>query len=144
MIKIHVYGRLPGGVKKSQILNSAGMTVAAKNKESVINIIFVSPAKIRELNRLWRKLDRPTDVLSFQAAKIPKSKKKEILGEVFVSPVFIKESLKPGQKNYQAEVLRAVIHGVLHILGYNHTKPADGERMMRIQESVLKKSLPRI
>ncbi|MFH1620786.1 MAG: rRNA maturation RNase YbeY [Patescibacteria group bacterium] len=146
MIKINVIGRLPGGVTKTLASRSvASAVLAAGVKEKAeINLIFVDQKKIRELNRFWRKKDKATDVLSFQEPKIPCPKDKVLLGEVFVSPAFIKETVKKEGGKFVEEVVRAIIHGVLHILGYNHSKTSERKLMFSIQESAFKMSLIKI
>jgi probable rRNA maturation factor len=97
-----------------------------------INIVFVKPDYIKELNRRYREIDAPTDVLSFE---IEKGK-----GEIYICPEFVYESFR--ENEYEEEILRLVIHGTLHILGYDHLESMNDspqEEMFKIQEELLLK-----
>jgi probable rRNA maturation factor len=77
-------------------------------KVSNIDIVFTTKKHIQELNREFRKKDTPTDVLSFEINKEP------LKGEIYVCPEYI------GKENGEKEVIRIVVHGFLHIVGYQH------------------------
>ena len=97
-----------------------------------IGIVFVTSEYIRELNLKYREIDSPTDVLSFSEDS---SK-----GEIYISPEYVYESFK-GNK-FEEEILRLIIHGTLHILGYDHSESLNDtpdEEMFRIQEDLLLK-----
>ncbi len=73
-----------------------------------ISLVFVGCAKIKELNKKFRKIDRPTDVLSFAGLEVGKNKEK--IGEIFVCPKMMEKNAMPW----------AIAHSVLHLLGYTH------------------------
>lgn len=75
-----------------------------------ISIVFVGCAKIKELNKKFRKINRPTDVLSFSGLETKGDTEK--IGEIFVCPKMV-------EKNNMSW---AIIHSVLHLLGYTHTQ----------------------
>jgi probable rRNA maturation factor len=100
-----------------------------------INIIFVSPEEIKKLNNEFREKNEETDVLSFNVDTQ--------LGEVYVCPEYIARNYK-GELAVE-EILRSIIHGILHLVGYEHENNFDGseesmkEEMYRIQEDLLNK-----
>ncbi len=97
-----------------------------------INIVFVESEYIQELNNRYRGIDAPTDVLSF--------KLEEQSSEIYICPEFIYESFQ--QDAFEEEILRVIIHGTLHILGYDHTESMNdspNEEMFEIQEELLLK-----
>ena len=89
----------------------AKKVLEGENKKMALSIALVDRARIRGLNRKYRKQDKPTDVLSFQY---------DDLGEVVICPEEVKKNAKQFSLTYQKELARVLVHGVLHVLGYNH------------------------
>jgi len=79
-----------------------------------INLELMDDRRIRELNRRFRKIDRATDVLSFPLGE------DGILGDIAISEAAARRSAKRYKVEYRDELKRLVVHGVLHILGYDH------------------------
>jgi probable rRNA maturation factor len=105
-----------------------------------LSLNFVNSDKMRELNREYRDKDKTTDVLSFPLDD-DKLKSYGImpLGDIFVCPDFIKEN---HQNDIDEEVIRAIVHGLLHLLGYDHEiAENDAGRMLDFQEKILKRIL---
>jgi len=97
-----------------------------------VNIIFVKSEYIHELNMKYRGMNAPTDVLSFSQS--------DKQGEIYISPEFVYTSFKGDE--FEQEILRLIIHGTLHILGYDHKESMNDsleEEMFRVQEELLLK-----
>ena len=95
-----------------------------------INIVFVSSKDIKELNKEYREVDSITDVLSFQLEENP------VKGEIYICPEYIV------QQYDQYEIIRDIVHGILHLSGYDHIsefKPEDKDKedMFVKQEDIL-------
>jgi probable rRNA maturation factor len=99
----------------------------SEKKKGVININFVSDEEIRKLNCRFRKKDRPTDVLAFPFEE------EGVLGDIAVALETVKKNARRFGAPYKKELKRAVIHGILHLLGYDHG------RMMRRAEEIYQK-----
>ena len=98
-------------VDKKFFLGVAKKVLKGENKEREnISIAFVSSAEIKKLNKKYRKKNKPTDVLSFGRVLGFKSN----LAEVVICPEIVK---KNGD-----ELAKMLVHGILHILGYDHEK----------------------
>jgi probable rRNA maturation factor len=101
---------------------------------SSVGIIFTSKEYIQDLNMQYRGIDSVTDVLSFTLNTEP------LVGEVYICPKYILENI-PIEK-FQEEILRNIVHGILHILGYDHvgefTKENEKEEMFVKQEEILR------
>ncbi len=96
---------------------------AAGVDDGHLSVELVDEARIRELNRVHRGIDRPTDVLSFPVdGSGPVSGPRE-LGDVVICP------------EHTADIPEAVVHGVLHLCGYDH-ETDDGE-MLALQDSIV-------
>jgi probable rRNA maturation factor len=96
---------------------------------STINIIFVENDRIKELNKEYRGKDYVTDVLSFNIDS------KDILGEIYIAEDYVLETI--GQEKFSEEITRLIIHGILHILGNNHSEEMF-EKQERMVEDVLR------
>lgn len=97
--------------------------IKAEKKNGKIDVSFVDDKKIRMLNRKFRKKDKPTDVLAF-----PYDEGK-VLGDVIISRDTTKKNAKRYGVPYRDELKRLVIHGTLHVLGYDH-----GRKMSRAEK----------
>jgi probable rRNA maturation factor len=91
--------------------------------EGEINLVLMSDREIRKLNRKFRGRDKATDVLAFPMGE------DGILGDVAISTQTARKNARRFGVGYQNEMKRLVIHGTLHLLGYEH-----GERMRRAEE----------
>lgn len=92
-----------------------------------LSIALVREKRIRELNKRYRKKDKPTDVLSFAYGHS---------GEVVICPEVVKANAQKYQSVFTKELARVLIHGILHILGYNHQTMAS--RQIRYLKLFLK------
>jgi probable rRNA maturation factor len=145
MMDIEVLGRLPSGVTRSGVLRAVESAVKASRKkpEGPLAIVFVAEPAMRKLNRESRKYDRPTDVLSFATVDFKAADRKKALraGDVYVCPAFVKRDAKALGEEYRNQLRRVVIHGVLHLLGFDHANPAQAKRMFGLQERILNDQL---
>ncbi len=99
-----------------------------------VNIIFVKDEYIQDLNLQYRDIDAPTDVLSFNIDEEGKN------GEIYISPEYVYRSFQG--ESFEEEILRLIVHGTLHILGYDHTESMNdspNEEMFLLQEELLLK-----
>lgn len=78
-----------------------------------ISIVFVGPERIRKLNKKYRKKNRTTDVLSFPY---------DNSGEIVICLQEVKKNAKRFKLIFEKELARVLIHGILHLLGYDHEK----------------------
>jgi probable rRNA maturation factor len=106
------------------LVTAAGATLAAVGvADGHLAIEFVDPDQMRELNRAHRGIDKPTDVLSFPVDGVGPAAGPRELGDVMIC------------REYTEDVTEAVVHGVLHLCGYDH-ETDDGE-MLALQDRVL-------
>ena len=101
-----------------------------------LSICLVTDAAIHELNRSWRGKDRPTDVLSFPAGPLP-GEGPRLLGDVVISLDTARRAAKERGSTVEAELERYLVHGLLHLLGHDHHKPAEARRMAALEEQLL-------
>lgn len=115
----------------------AGDEVSTVLARSRVSLSFVSDDEIRRLNAEYRDIDEATDVLSFPLFEdehgnfVPPSDWEEIpLGDVVVAPGSVRE------EGASDELM--IVHGTLHLIGFDHDEPEREERMFRAQEEILR------
>jgi len=113
-----------GGVRKSE--SSFGFAGTRVPEEVELSIALVGQGRIRELNKKYLGKNRATDVLSFGQNQKPKTKKQELnelgLGEVVICLREVKKNAKRYGTTFEKELAKVLIHGILHLLGYDHEK----------------------
>lgn len=129
-------GSLPRAFIKRWTLRVAKRLRLTSN--SSLTIVFLGRAQSRKLNRDFRGKDRPTDVLSFEPFGTRKgSKKSQDLGELAVCLPLVKLQAKEHGLSFNEELGYLILHGILHLLGYEHEKGgAAAKRMFRLQDSL--------
>ncbi|KKR15161.1 MAG: putative rRNA maturation factor [Candidatus Falkowbacteria bacterium GW2011_GWA2_39_24] len=93
-----------------------------------ISLVFVGDTVMRRLNKKWRNKDRVTDVLSFRdhdsAIRQP-----HYLGEIIIDYQQLKRQAKTGQGNLSRELIYILVHGLLHLVGYDDKTERQAKRM---------------
>ena len=114
-----------------------------EEKQGDISVIFIGAKKIRDLNKKYRKQDKITDVLSFTRG--PANSKFFLnhleLGEIMVCLIKVKKDAEEFKLDFEKELKWVIIHGILHILGYNHEKSERQAECMRQKEEYYLKNL---
>ena len=101
-------------------------------------ITFVEPEKIRELNRNFRNVDAVTDVLSFESdGEIDPETGKEYLGDIVICVEQAKNQAEQSGHSLDNEISLLEIHGLLHLLGYDHANDEQREEMWKFQNAYL-------
>lgn len=113
---------------------------AAANPFSVpplITLRFVDADESQALNRQWRQQAKPTNVLSFPI-DTPLGITDEIwLGDLILCVPVVRQEAKQQYKTWQAHWAHIIIHGVLHLLGYDHVQTEDAEQMETLEIQIL-------
>ena len=104
-----------------------------------VAVALVTDAHIHKLNSRYRRKDRPTDVLSFPAdpgSRIPDPgprNSKRFLGDIVIATGIARRQAREARHSYQAELRVLALHGLLHLLGYDHDSARDEGRMARVE-----------
>jgi probable rRNA maturation factor len=111
-----------------------------KNEPAELTLVFLEADQMRALNKKYRKKNYPTDILSFVGDKI------ESFGELVLCPQVIRQQATEHDFTQRAEYAYMVLHGILHLLGYDHEKsPREAKKMFSLQDQIferLSKKLP--
>jgi rRNA maturation RNase YbeY len=117
---------------------------------SELHLLLVNDARMREINFQFRKKDKPTDVLSFpqftpqqmRGERAVGDEAGSYLGDLVISTETTIRQAKRFKVSLEAEVTRLLVHGVLHLCGYDHEKvPAREAQRMRRRERVIRAML---
>ncbi len=122
------------------IMEKAGRLLNLSD-ELVCSVIFVTPEQIHEINRDYRKIDRPTDVISFamkdDESNIFIEEEQNELGDIFINTTAVEEQAKAYGHSVRRESCFLFCHGLLHLCGYDHMTPEDEEVMFGLQRKIL-------
>ena len=116
-------------------------------KEYSVSLIFTDAKEIHEINRSYRNIDRPTDVISF--AMMDRENDYEMpeveneLGDIFISIDAVREQAESIGHSVQREVCFLFTHGLLHLLGYDHMHDEDEKVMFQIQDVIIDEIVPK-
>lgn len=128
----------PPGVTEASFVQR--VLTAAANHIGVygeVSVSFVSDEEIHALNRTYRDVDRPTDVLSFGMEEEESAPGVRMLGDIVISlPTAQRQAGEYGH-SLEREVGFLLVHGFLHLNGYDHETAEDERDMFNIQEQVL-------
>ncbi len=108
--------------------------------EENLSVALVGQGRIRALNKRYRGKNRTTDVLAFAESEIPNSPEWQIpkniraLGEIVICPREVKKNAKRQETTFEKELARVLIHGILHLLGYDHGRGEKEAERMREKE----------
>jgi probable rRNA maturation factor len=103
-----------------------------------LTIVITTNAQLQELNRQYLGIDSPTDVLSFPSGEVDPESEALYLGDILISyPRALAQAGAAGHP-VQAELQLLVVHGALHLLGFDHAEEVEKARMWKAQEEILK------
>ena len=108
-------------------------------ENAIFNIILVGIDEIHELNKNYRNVDRPTDVISFalEDNNTFKNPIARMLGDIYICIPIAYEQAKTYNHSRIREICFLATHGILHLLGYDHMKESDEKIMFKLQEELL-------
>jgi probable rRNA maturation factor len=105
-----------------------------------IGLSVVGPAESRRLNARFRGRDKPTNVLSFPVAELEMhGEEPRPLGDLVICPQLLRAEAREQKKSLRAHWAHLVVHGSLHLIGYDHERDADADRMERREIAVLRR-----
>lgn len=122
------------------VLRAVRQTLAEVGEpdDTEVSVLLTDDATIQELNRTYRGLDRPTDVLSFAQREGEGSRSDDpVLGDIVISVERAEEQADAYGHSLAREVGFLAVHGCLHLLGWDHEEPADEAAMMAKTEEIL-------
>jgi len=109
--------------------------------DTAVSVIFVSPRRIRQINRDYRHLDRPTDVISFALADDAETDRDDFvpqeLGDIFINVQAVADQAVEYGHSQRREACFLFTHGLLHLCGFDHQTKTQESRMIAWQKKIL-------
>lgn len=119
------------------IERAAGAALVHEKVDADLTVVLSDDTQLQELNREYLGVDSPTDVLAFPASDTDPDSGALYLGDVLISIPQAQAHAQVAGHPLASEVQLLVVHGVLHLLGYDHGQPAAKSRMWSVQAEVL-------
>ena len=110
------------------------------NKKVTFTLLLSNNKNIKKLNKIFRKKNKSTDILSFPLDKKIKIKKYIYLGDIIISYNYLDKPRSQNLKSFKEKVTKLFMHGFLHLLGFDHKKNKDYSKMLK-EENLLFKSV---
>ncbi|MBD1151976.1 rRNA maturation RNase YbeY [Pelagibacterales bacterium SAG-MED22] len=108
------------------------------HKKVSFTLLLSNNKNIQKLNKLFRKKNKPTDILSFPSTKKVRISKQTYLGDIIISYNFINKPKSLNTKLFREKVTKIFIHGFLHLLGFDHKKNKDYKKMLKEEAQIYK------
>jgi len=128
---------VPGAPGGRQLSRWASAALGRRARGAQISVLLVGPAASRALNARYRHLDRPTNVLAFPADAAAR-RTSGLLGDLVICPALLRTEARAQGKSRVAHWAHLVVHGTLHLAGFDHERDADARRMRRREVRVLR------
>ncbi|MFC2028748.1 rRNA maturation RNase YbeY [Chloroflexota bacterium] len=141
MIHVHVNSSLVLSFDQSLLKKPAQtvLEVSQQGMESDLTILLTDDGQIREMNNKYRDLDEATDVLSFSSMESDPDTSRLYLGDVIISYDRAVDQARLADHDLLVEMQLLVVHGVLHLLGFDHANLEQRSKMWDSQEKILAK-----
>ena len=108
------------------------------NKKVTFTLLLSNNKNIKKLNKFFRKKNKSTDILSFPLDKKIKIKKNTYLGDIIISYNYLDKPRSQDLKSFKEKVAKILIHGFLHLLGFDHKKNKDYSKMLKEENQLFK------
>src|SRR5215831_19095963 len=136
MVLVSLRGGSFAGISRRQVQTwAARMLAALALDEAELSVAITGDREIHVLNRLYRNIDRPTDVLAFAMREgdgppaAGPSERSEVLGDIVVSVETARRQAARRGRTLESEVRMLLAHGLLHLVGYDHKTRAEARAM---------------
>lgn len=112
------------------------------NEQIEVSILFTTDKFIKSLNEKYRGINEPTDVLAFSLQegilKSPEVDENKLLGDIIISTETAQRQAHILNHNVEKEIIILLIHGLLHLIGYDHERDIDNKIMRKREDELLK------
>ena len=114
------------------------------NKKVTFTLLLSNNKNIKKLNKVFRKKNKSTDILSFPLDKKIKIKKNTYLGDIIISYNYLDKPRSQDLKSFKEKVVKILIHGFLHLLGFDHKKNKNYIKMLKEEDQIYNSVISKI
>jgi len=138
MVEAGDWARLEDAEALAQRASEAAVAAAGKADDDFeVSVMLTDDAHMREINRAWRGKDKPTNVLSFPAPEQPGVAGPRHLGDIALAYETLARESEEESKDLAHHFAHLIVHGVLHLLGYDHEDEAEADIMEALEVKAL-------
>jgi probable rRNA maturation factor len=137
MIDIQIRPYYKKKVQPDFLVDAAEAVLSAEKKTGNVSIVMTGNKEIHDLNRDYRHIDSPTDVLSFENGEVDPFNGELYLGDIIISVMKAETQAAAEGHSLEDELKLLTVHGTLHLLGYDHQSIADRKKMWQRQAEIL-------
>ena len=129
----------------NKVLETCFETEKILNQKLYISLTLTTPEQIQKINKEYRNIDNPTDVLSFpmfekeELKEVLENNIEEVLGDIIISIERIYEQAKEYGHSFERELAYMVVHGFYHLMGEDHMEEEEKKQMRAKEENILNK-----
>jgi probable rRNA maturation factor len=138
---LHIVNEKPVWSDQPEAEDAVRRAIAAAadrtNATGEVCVVLTDDAAVRELNRNWRKIDKPTNVLSFPSRNIGSDAASAVLGDIVIAYETTAAEAAAQNKPFLHHLNHLTVHGFLHLLGYDHEEDVQAEEMERLEREIL-------
>jgi len=138
MIYLFIDEPYEGLLDRETLIRSAKEALQAENhQDSDVTISIQDDEALKNLNLQFMGIDAPTDVLSFTMDFFDPETERHYLGDVIISFQRAEEQAQIAGHSTESEVVLLIVHGILHLAGYDHSTEEEKNKMWKIQQEIL-------
>ena len=115
----------------------AAAAAALSTADGEVSILLTDDSAIRALNRDWRGIDKPTNVLSFPAAKTTATAGAKMLGDIVIAYETLARECDDEDRVFLHHLAHLTVHGFLHLIGYDHQTDAQADAMEGLESKIM-------
>jgi probable rRNA maturation factor len=110
---------------------------ALSTESGEVSILLTDDSEIARLNRDWRGIDKPTNVLSFPASSHRASQGEKLLGDIVIAYETLEREARDESRDFLHHLAHLAVHGFLHLIGFGHETNAQAEEMEGLESSIM-------
>lgn len=136
-VDIRIESDLWDAEPEAETILRAAIAAAAAHSTSAgeVSILLTDDSAVRELNRQWRGIDKPTNVLSFPAPETPAAT--GLLGDIVIAYETLVRECADENREFAHHLSHLTVHGYLHLVGYDHQTDAEADAMESLESQIM-------